>query len=64
MDRREYMMTQGPGSKPAVSIAECRAMRLLRADGWTVDELGMTFMLGENAARRHIRADCKHSDAD
>jgi len=58
------MRVNGAGYVPAVSDAECIALRILHNDGWTIDELCMTFQLGETAARRHINRDCQHPDAD
>jgi hypothetical protein len=64
MDRQTHLVVSGDGSVPAVSAAECVALRILHNDGWSVSEISMTFQLGEDAARRHINTDCQHSDAD
>jgi hypothetical protein len=64
MDRQKHMKVNGAGSVGSVSVPECLALRILHNDGWTVDEICMTFMVGETAARRHISRDCQHPDAD
>ncbi|MDS0280020.1 hypothetical protein NDI85_19735 [Halomicroarcula sp. S1AR25-4] len=46
-----------------VSERECRAMRLLARDGWTVGELRMTMHLCHTqSVRHHVIGECQHSE--
>lgn len=53
-------MTIFPAPGENVTLRECKAMRLLYADGWSVGELSMTFMVDDASVRLHAEGHCQH----
>ena len=51
--------TEAQISRAAVTPAECAAMKMLAADGYTQKELSIFLGIGESAVSKHVNGHCK-----